>query len=291
MQNLRGIIFMLLAMAGFAVEDSLIKVLSAHFPISQILLILGFGGMVTFVAIALVQGHRLFTPKLLSWPFLIRFFSDMFAALFFISAIALIPLSTASTILQAVPIIVTMGAALFLGQMVGWRRWTAIIAGFIGVLIVIRPGFDGFEPASILALLGVVFLAVRDLATRVMAPDLSTITVSAYAFLAMALAGVIALPFFAPLQQPDAVEWGMFLCTVVLGGLAYVAVVIATRTGDIGAIAPFRYSRLIFAIIIAVIFLGERPDMPTMIGASVIVASGVYAFWRERLRAAMETPA
>lgn len=291
MQNLRGIIFMLLAMAGFAVEDSLIKVLSAHFPISQILLILGFGGMVTFVAIALVQGHRLFIPKLLSWPFLIRFFSDMFAALFFISAIALIPLSTASTILQAVPIIVTMGAALFLGQMVGWRRWTAIIAGFIGVLIVIRPGFDGFEPASILALLGVVFLAVRDLATRVMAPDLSTITVSAYAFLAMALAGVIALPFFAPLQQPDAVEWGMFLCTVILGGLAYVAVVIATRTGDIGAIAPFRYSRLIFAIIIAVIFLGERPDMPTMIGASVIVASGVYAFWRERLRAAMETPA
>ena len=291
MQNLRGIIFMLLAMAGFAVEDSLIKVLSEHFPISQILLILGFGGMMIFVAIALAQGHRLFTQKLLSWPFLIRFFSDMFAALFFISAIALIPLSTASTILQAVPIIVTMGAALFLGQMVGWRRWTAIIAGFIGVLIVIRPGFDGFEPASILALLGVVFLAVRDLATRVMAPDLSTITVSAYAFLAMALAGVIALPFFAPLQQPDAVEWGMFLCTVILGGLAYVAVVIATRTGDIGAIAPFRYSRLIFAIIIAVIFLGERPDMPTMIGASVIVASGVYAFWRERLRAAMETPA
>jgi drug/metabolite transporter (DMT)-like permease len=83
----------------------------------------------------------------------------------------------------------------------------------------------------------------------------------------------------------------MFLCTVILGGLAYVAVVIATRTGDIGAIAPFRYSRLIFAIIIAVIFLGERPDMPTMIGASVIVASGVYAFWRERLHAAMETPA
>jgi drug/metabolite transporter (DMT)-like permease len=124
-----------------------------------------------------------------------------------------------------------------------------------------------------------------------MAPDLSTTTVSAYAFLAMALAGGIALPFFAPLQQPDSVEWGMFLCTVILGGLAYVAVVIATRTGDIGAIAPFRYSRLIFAIIIAVIFLGERPDMPTMIGASVIVASGVYAFWRERLRAAMETPA
>ena len=279
---------MLLAMAGFAVEDSLIKVLSVQFPISQILLILGLGGMVIFLGIALVQGHRLITPNLLSVPFLSRFFSDMVAALFFISAIALIPLSTASTILQAVPIIVTMGAALFLGQMVGWRRWSAIIAGFIGVLIVIRPGFDGFEPASILAVLGVIFLATRDLATRVMAPDLSTITVSAYAFLAMALGGVIALPFFPPMQYPDAVAWSMFFCAIILGGLAYVAVVIATRTGDIGAIAPFRYSRLVFAIIIAVTFLGERPDMPTMIGAAIIVASGVYAFWRERLRSTME---
>ena len=279
---------MLLAMAGFAVEDSLIKVLSVQFPISQILLILGLGGMVIFLGIALVQGHRLITPNLLSMPFLVRFFSDMFAALFFISAIALIPLSIASTILQAVPIIVTMGAALFLGQIVGWRRWSAIIAGFIGVLIVIRPGFDGFEPASILAVLGVIFLATRDLATRVMAPDLSTITVSAYAFLAMALGGFIALPFFPPMQYPDAVAWSMFFCAIILGGLAYVAVVIATRTGDIGAIAPFRYSRLVFAIIIAVTFLGERPDMPTMIGAAIIVASGVYAFWRERLRSTME---
>jgi len=279
---------MLLAMAGFAVEDSLIKVLSVQFPISQILLILGLGGMVIFLGIALVQGHRLITPNLLSMPFLVRFFSDMFAALFFISAIALIPLSIASTILQAVPIIVTMGAALFLGQIVGWRRWSAIIAGFIGVLIVIRPGFDGFEPASILAVLGVIFLATRDLATRVMAPDLSTITVSAYAFLAMALGGFIALPFFPPMQYPDAVAWSMFFCAIILGGLAYVAVVIATRTGDIGAIAPFRYSRLVFAIIIAVTFLGERPDMPTMIGAAIIVSSGFYAFWRERLRSTME---
>jgi drug/metabolite transporter (DMT)-like permease len=104
----------------------------------------------------------------------------------------------------------------------------------------------------------------------------------------MALGGVIALPFFPPMQYPDAVAWSMFFCAIILGGLAYVAVVIATRTGDIGAIAPFRYSRLVFAIIIAVTFLGERPDMPTMIGAAIIVASGVYAFWRERLRSTME---
>ena len=116
MQDLRGIIFMLLAMAGFAVEDSFIKVLSGSFPVSQILITIGSGGCFLFTGLAVCLGHRLFAAEVLSWPFIIRFFSDTFSALFFISAIAMIPLSTASTILQALPIVVTMGAALFLGQ-------------------------------------------------------------------------------------------------------------------------------------------------------------------------------
>ena len=288
MQNLRGIIFMLLAMAGFAVEDSFIKVLSGSFPVSQILIIIGFGGCFLFTGLAVCLGHRLFAAEVLSWPFIIRFFSDTFSALFFISAIAMIPLSTASTILQALPIVVTMGAALFLGQKVGWRRWSAIGIGFAGVVIVVRPGLDGFEPASILALLGVLFLASRDLATRVMDARLSTLTVTAYAFLATALGGVLALPFLAPPSMPGLSEWSLFGLAVVLGGLAYAAIVIATRSGDIAAIAPFRYSRLLFAMLIAVIFLGERPDALTLTGAGLIVASGIYAFWRERIRARME---
>ena len=288
MQNLSGIIFMLLAMAGFAVEDSFIKVLSASFPVSQILIIIGFGGCFLFTGIAVCLRHRLFAAEVLSWPFIIRFFSDTFSALFFISAIAMIPLSTASTILQALPIVVTMGAALFLGQKVGWRRWSAISIGFVGVVIVVRPGLDGFEPASILALIGVLFLASRDLATRVMDARLSTLTVTAYAFLATALGGVLALPFLAPPAMPNLFEWSLFGLAVVLGGLAYAAIVIATRSGDIAAVAPFRYSRLLFAMLIAVIFLGERPDALTLTGAGLIVASGIYAFWRERIRAQME---
>ena len=288
MQNLRGIIFMLLAMAGFAVEDSFIKVLSASFPVSQILIIIGFGGCFLFTGLAVCLGHRLFAAEVLSWPFIIRFFSDTFSAMFFISAIAMIPLSTASTILQALPIVVTMGAALFLGQKVGWRRWSAISIGFAGVVIVVRPGLDGFEPASILALLGVLFLASRDLATRVMDARLSTLTVTAYAFLATALGGVLALPFLAPPSMPGLSEWSLFGLAVVLGGLAYAAIVIATRSGDIAAIAPFRYSRLLFAMLIAVIFFGERPDALTLTGAGLIVASGIYAFWRERIKSRME---
>ena len=288
MQNLRGIIFMLLAMAGFAVEDSFIKVLSGSFPVSQILITIGFGGCFLFTGLAVCLGHRLFAAEVLSWPFIIRFFSDTFSALFFISAIAMIPLSTASTILQALPIVVTMGAALFLGQKVGWRRWSAIGIGFAGVVIVVRPGLDGFEPASILALLGVLFLASRDLATRVMDARLSTLTVTAYAFLATALGGVLALPFLAPPSMPGLSEWSLFGLAMVLGGLAYAAIVIATRSGDIAAIAPFRYSRLLFAMLIAVIFLGERPDALTLTGAGLIVASGIYAFWRERIRTRTE---
>ena len=285
MQNQRGIIFMLLAMAGFAVEDSFIKVLTGTLPISQILIILGFGGGFVLTVIALAKGDRLIMPSLLSWPFIIRFFSDMLAALFFLSSMALIPLSTVSTILQAQPIIVTMGAALFLAQKVGWRRWSAIGAGFVGVVIVVRPGLDGFEPASALALLGVIFLATRDLATRVMDSELSTLTVSAYAFLATGLGGVVALPFFALPTMPDTVECGLLGGATVLGGLAYAAIVVATRQGDVAAIAPFRYSRLVFVMFISVLFLGERPDLQTLVGAGIIVASGIYAFWRERVTA------
>ena len=168
------------------------------------------------------------------------------------------------------------------------RRWAAIGIGFAGVVIVVRPGFDGYEPASILALIGVLFLASRDLATRVMDARLSTLTVTAYAFLATALGGVLALPFLAPPAMPGFSEWSLFGLAMVLGGLAYAAIVIATRSGDIAAIAPFRYSRLLFSMLIAVIFLGERPDALTLTGAGLIVASGIYALWRERIRSRME---
>ena len=156
---------------------------------------------------------------MLSKAFVVRFVSDILSPLFFLPAIALIPLSTASSILQAIPILVTMGAALVLGQKVGWRRWSAISIGFFGVLLIVRPGMAGFDPASILAILGAVFLASRDLATRVMPSGLSTIILTTYAFGASIIAGIFLIPFFEPLLWPTPTQWFWLLILTLLGGL------------------------------------------------------------------------
>jgi drug/metabolite transporter (DMT)-like permease len=143
MNNLRGILLMVAAMAGFAVEDALIKAASATVPVGQILLFLGIGGTLAFGTLARLQGARLFTRVVLLRPVLLRNASEMLGTMCFVSAIAIAPLSTVSAILQATPLAVTLGAALFLGAEVGWRRWTAILVGFAGVLIIVRPGHGG----------------------------------------------------------------------------------------------------------------------------------------------------
>jgi len=281
MENLRGILFMILAMAGFALEDLFIKLLSSHVPVSQILIILGFSGTTVFLIIALLTHAPILHKDLLNRPVIVRTFCELFAALFFTSAIALTPLSSVASILMTTPLIVTMGAAVFFGEKVGWRRWTAIMIGFFGVLLILRPGFDGFMPASLLAVISTIFLAVRDLATRTMQFEISTTTVSIYAFFAVGISGFIAMPFFSAMVIPSSIEIVYLLSATFFGVIGYYAIVLATRNGDVSVISPFRYSRLVFAMLLSIIILSERPDLLTLIGASIIVISGIYSFVRE----------
>ena len=281
MENLRGILFMIFSMAGFALEDLFIKLLSSHLPVSQILIILGFSGATVFLITALLTRAPILHKDLLNKPLVIRTFCELFAALFFVSAIALTPLSSATSILMATPLMVTIGAAVFFGEKVGWRRWTAVIVGFFGVLLILRPGFESFMPASLLAVIATVFLAVRDLVTRAMRIEISTTTVSMYAFLACGISGFIAMPFYSPMVIPASTEILYLLSATFVGVIGYYAVVLATRDGDVSVISPFRYSRLVFAMLLAIIILSEKPDSLTLVGAVIIVLSGVYTFIRE----------
>ena len=278
---MRGILFMLLAMAGFALEDLFIKLLSSHLPVSQILFILGFSGTAVFLVIALLTHAPILHRDLLNRPVIVRTLCELFAALFFTSAIALTPLSSVASILMTTPLMVTMGAAIFFREKVGWRRWTAIMIGFFGVLLILRPGFDSFMPASLLAVIATIFLAVRDLATRTMQIDISTTTVSIYAFFAMGISGFFAMPFFSAMVIPYSIEIVYLISAVFVGVIGYYAIVLATRNGDVSVISPFRYSRLVFAMLLSIIILRERPDLLTLSGAAIIVASGIYSFIRE----------
>lgn len=283
MDNLRGAILMVLAMLGFAIEDGFIKLMGDALPVGQIIMLLGTGGSTVFGIIVLTQGRALFERAMLTAPVLIRGIGEIIGTMCFISAIVFTPLSTASAILQATPLVVTLGAALFLGETVGWRRWSAIMVGFIGVLMIIRPGMEGFSPLSLFALGGVFGLAARDVATRKVGPNLSTMQLSFLGFLVLIPAGVIML--FITGQSPEAMDIriiGLMIASITIAVFAYYAIVAAMRVGEVSFVSPFRYSRLIFALIIGISFFGERPDLFTLLGASIIVASGIYTVLRER---------
>jgi len=281
MENLKGILFMILAMAGFAFEDLFIKLLSTYFPISEVIIILGFTGTFIFFIIALLQNAPIIHKDLLNKHVIIRTICELLGAVFFVTAIALTPLSSATAILQIAPLLVTIGAVIFFKEKVGWRRWTAVFIGFIGVLLIVRPGFEGFMPASIFAILGSVFLAARDLATRAMQVKLPSVTIALYAFIAFGISGILIIPFNSPMVLPTPNQIIYFIGASAFGVIAYYSLVISSRIGEMSVISPFRYSRIVFAMLLAIIILDENPDGLTLIGASIVVASGLYTFVRE----------
>lgn len=283
MDNLRGALLMVLAMAGFAVEDMFIKLMAGAVPTGQVLMMLGIGGGAVFAMVVRAQGRRVLDPALLTWPIAIRAVGEMVGTLGFVSAIMLTPLSSASAILQATPLVVTLGAALFLGEAVGWRRWSAILVGLFGVVLIIRPGLEAFEPLSLLALLGVFGLATRDVATRRVPRDTSSMQLSFVGFAAIIPSGMAFMWLSnTPYVMLDSQNWTYFAAALGIGLFAYYAIVVATRLGEVSFVTPFRYTRMIFALVLGMAVFGERPDAMTLLGAAIIIASGIYTVWRER---------
>lgn len=283
MDNLKGAAIMVFAMLGFAIEDAFIKLLAGVLPVGQVIASLGAGGALVFAVLVKAQGLPLFPRAILARPVLLRNLGEVIGTLGFVTAIALIPLSTASAIVQAIPLFVTLGAALFLGEPVGWRRWSAILVGFAGVLLIIRPGMAGFDWQSLFALQAVFGLAIRDLATRRVAVATSSIQLSFLAFFMLIPTGGMLLWLWGdPPLVPTGTQWAFLAGAIGFAAISYNAIVVAMRIGEISFVTPFRYSRMIFALVIGVVVFAERPDALTLIGAGIIIASGLYTLWRER---------
>ena len=281
--NRLGATFMVLSMAAFALEDSFFKAATQTIPISTALLCFGGIGFSLFAARSALAREPVFHPACLKRTMLIRSAFELMGRLFFALALAYAPLSSTSAILQAAPIVVTFGAILVFSEAVGWRRWLAMAAGFAGVLIIIRPGFESFQVTSLYALLATIGFAGRDLATRASPPAMSTAQLGSLGFSVLILSGLIISLFeTAPTTLPDARSLALTAGAAFIGVLAYSALTRAMRSGDIGFVAPFRYTRLLFALIIAFTVFGERPDSFTLLGAAAIGLAGVYSFARAR---------
>lgn len=280
--NLRAILLMVGSMAAFAIEDMFVKFVAVDMPTGQILMFLGLGGIPVFGWLAHRKGARVWTRDALHPTVIWRNAGEVIGTWGFITALALVPLATVSAILQAMPLAVTFGAALFLGEAVGWRRWTAILVGFFGVLMVIRPGLSGFDANALWALLAVAGLSLRDLATRRVPRTVSSTQLSVWGFAAVALLGAAMLAVSGGAVWPEPVQILWLACALTGGIVGYWAITEAMRLGEVATVTPFRYSRLVFALIIGVLVFGERPDAATLLGAALIIASGLYTFARER---------
>lgn len=290
MENLRGIALMVGAMALFAVTDSIIKLSTRDLPVAQIVLLMGLGGGSIFAVLSKVQGHRIFDRDFLHPAVVTRNLCEIIGTACFVTALSKIDISTASAILQATPLAVTLGAVVFLKEYVGWRRWTAILIGFLGVLLIVRPGTAGFEPAALWAFAGMLALGMRDLSTRLVPTSMPTMRIATYGMSMLAPTGLL---LFALGQEPapmSAFNWLSIGCAIGFGVLGYYGITAAMRSGDISLIAPFRYSRILFALIIGALVFSETPDLMMLTGAAITVVAGLYSFVREhRLRKHIES--
>ncbi|MBR0797393.1 DMT family transporter [Bradyrhizobium jicamae] len=282
--NISGGLFMAAAMASFTMNDAITKAVSAEVNIGEILVVRGLVSMVLVAALAAHRGALRSFRVLLIGPVALRVFGEIGGTLTYMAALSQIPLANASAIFQALPLVITLGAALVFGEPVGWRRWLAITAGFIGVLVIVRPGAEGFSRAALLALASVGFCAVRDLATRRIPTELPTLFITLVTTVTVTTAGAVSLVPLGGWRPPSGHALGLLALAAVLILIGYQCIIVALRTGDISAVAPFRYFALLWAMLLGYLVFGHRPDAAMLAGAGIIVASGLYAFYRERKR-------
>ena len=283
-ENIKGAIFMSVNMLAFVVNDAFMKFLFIDISIYQAIFL---RGVITIPMLALMAVYRnqiTFSVNKSDWKYIwLRVAGEVGAAVFFLSALAQIPLANVTAILQAVPLTVTMAAALFLRETVGWRRWLAIIIGFLGVTIIVRPGVDGFSVYSLYAIAAVFCVTIRDIATRKLSKDVPTSLVALITGVAITLYGAIMLPsvVWIPLT---ATHWFLLTLAAIAIVFGYVFSVLAMRTGETSFIAPFRYTAMIWAIGLGIILFNDWPDNLTLLGTTIVIATGIYSFHREKVR-------
>jgi len=282
--NLRGILAMLAAMALFILNDTLVKLAGEHLPVGQVIFLRGLMASAIVLVWAWLSGALAGWRRLAQGAVVSRTVGEIGSTLFYLSALMLMPIGNITAILQVVPLAATAASALFLAETVGWRRWTAAGFGFLGTMLIIRPGMEGFNWASLVALVAVGFIVLRDLSTRWIARDVPSLAVTAAAAIAVTLAGA-GLGLTEDWVAVTGSDLALLAAAAACLTGAYMTVITAMRFGEVSAVAPFRYSIIIWALLIGYLVWGEVPRAVTLIGIAIVVAAGVYTFEREaRLR-------
>lgn len=282
---------MSVAMAAFTVNDVLTKLIAQSMNMGQVMLIRGIMATLLIGLFAWRWGAFARLRSILHPMIALRVIGETGATICFLAALQHMPIANISAVLQVLPLTVTMGAALFLSEPVGWRRWSAIVAGFIGILIIIRPGFEGFNAYALYGLASVAFATMRDLTTRRIPPAVPTLLISTATSAAVTLAGAMLVVPYGGWAPVDGRSLGMLAAAALFLVFGYQFIIQALRAGDLSFIAPFRYTALLWALALGLLVFGDRPDLPMIIGASIVVCSGLYTLYRERFRGTMKPAA
>ena len=287
--NARGVAIICMAMAAFVLNDTAVKAVTATVPLFEVIALRGVLSVAGLMFIGWRTGSlqgRL--PRQDAWLVALRMAAEVAASLLFLLALVHMPLANLSAIMQFLPLAVTLAAALVFRQHIGWRRLVAILIGLSGVLLIIRPGRDGFDQWALMGLASVGFVVVRDLASSRISSAVSSVTVSVWSALAVTALGIVGAIYqgWQPISPREMGLIGFAAFFLVIG---YIAAVGSMRVGDITVVTPFRYTALLWAIVLGWGLFGTLPDRTTLIGAALVVATGLYTFWREgrlKLRAA-----
>lgn len=264
-------------MAAFAIEDVVVKTLSDWLSVGQIMLFSGVSGALVFLAAALIRNESLISSDIVSPLMCVRMVFEIIGRGSYILAITLNSLSSATIVLQTTPIIVVMGAAIILKEKVCWRRWGAVLFGLIGVLIVIRPGTEGFYWTSVFTVLAAVGFAGRDIASRVAPQTIGTTGLGFYGFLAVIIVGLLFSTLDSePFGKVNLEIWPYIIILAVTGVGAYASLMMAMRIGEVSVVAPFRYTRLVFGVCLGVLIFGESFDGWILTGCLLILLSGWF---------------
>ncbi len=280
--NIRGALFMAGSMAAFTTNDAFMKSLSGDLHLVQAIFVRSIGVIVLLALLAWSQGAlRLRVARRDLKLIALRSGAEIVAIYLFMTALFNMPLANAAAILQALPLAVTLAGAVFLGEAVGWRRIGAILIGFVGVLLIVQPGGAGFTVYSLYALGAVAFVTIRDLAARRLSAEIPSLMVALLTAITICVAfGLASLGVewqpFTPAAWGNLIGAGVF----VLGG--YVFSVAAMRVGEIGMVSQFRYTALLVALVLGLAVFGEWPDALTLLGAAIVVGTGLFTLWRER---------
>jgi len=279
--NIKGAALMTGCGSAYVINDALMKLLFSEISLFQALFLRSMIIVPPVVIIAwfakIAIGNLSNYNKRLV---LLRVGAEVCATIAFLIALQHMPLANVTAILQALPLAITMAAALFLSEPVGWRRWIAILIGFIGVLIIVRPGVNDFNIYSLSAVVALILITVREVFTRKLTSKVPTITVALATVIVGVFSGIMMIG--TEWHPVNASSWPLILSAGVAVLIGTFLSVMAMQTGEISFVSTFRYTAMLVAIGVGILIFDDWPDQLTLIGTVTIVVTGVYSFYRER---------